>query len=188
MIADATSAAVRAAAADALPGHWHPADGTLLPGPAVIFDLDGVIADALHRQHFLHREEPDWAGFYGGVEADGVIEAGRVLASTVRDEVRVVILTGRIDDVAATTRAWLDGHALRWDLLVCRPPDEDDSSRHAVDYKRDEVARLRDWGVDPVLAIDDNRKITDMYVELGIPSLYLPSGYYDNTSRYDGGV
>jgi len=171
-----------------LPSHWHPATGRVLPGEAVIFDLDGVLADAMHRQHFLHREEPDWRGFYGGVDADGVIDAGRALAAAMRHDVRIVILTGRIDEVAAITREWLVGNGLRWDLLVCRPPDEDDSSRHAVDYKRDEVARLREWGIDPVLAIDDNRKIVEMYAEFDIPSVYFPSGYYDSSSRYDGGV
>jgi hypothetical protein len=158
------------------------------PGPAVIFDLDGVLADALHRQHFLHRDEPDWAGFYGGVHSDGVIEAGRALAAAMRDDLSIVVLTGRIDDVADVTRQWLDENGLRWDLLVCRPPDEDDSSRHAVDYKREEIGRLRQHGIDPVLAIDDNRRIVEMYGEFGIPSVYFPSGYYDSSSRYDGGV
>jgi hypothetical protein len=171
-----------------LPGHWHvPGDG-LAGGQAVIFDLDGVLADALHRQHFLHRQEPDWEGFYAGVEADEVIDAGRALAATMRDDVRIVILTGRVDDVAGVTREWLTENGLRWDLLVCRPPHEDDSSRHAVDYKREEVDRLRAWGLDPVLAIDDNRRIVEMYGEFGIPSVYFPSGYYDDSNRYDGGV
>jgi hypothetical protein len=170
------------------PAHWHAASGAVLPGAAVIFDLDGVLADALHRQHFLHQEEPDWPGFYRGVAADDVIEAGRALASCMSDDVRIVILTGRIDDVAGVTRDWLVGNGFRWDLLICRPPDEDDSSRHAVDYKREEVARLRDWGIEPVLAIDDNRKIVEMYGEFGIPGVYFPSGYYDSSARYDGGV
>jgi hypothetical protein len=171
-----------------LPGHWHSSGGSIEPGQAVIFDLDGVLADALHRQHHLHQAEPDWAAFYAGVDDDGVIEAGRALAAAIRDDMRIVILTGRIDGVADVTRVWLDENRMRWDLLVCRPRDEDDSSRHAVDYKRDEVERLRAWGLDPVLAIDDNRRIVEMYGEFGIPSVYFPSGYYDSSSRYDGGV
>ena len=30
----------------------------------VIFDLDGVISDASHRQHFLKGAEKDWDGFF----------------------------------------------------------------------------------------------------------------------------
>ena len=171
-----------------LPRHWHARATEPAPGPVVLLDLDGVIADAAHRQPFLHRDEPDWVGFYAGVAADGVIAAGRALAATVSGELPVVILTGRIDDVADATRLWLDVNGIRWDLLICRPADEDDDSRHAVDYKRDEIARLRELGFTPSLAADDNRKIVAMYEDAGIPTLYVPSGYYDNSQRYDGGV
>ena len=171
------------------PQNWHVARGReLRSGPALIFDLDGVLADALHRQHFLHLAEPDWAGFYGAVHADAVLERGRALAEYFRDDVPVVVLTGRIDAVAEVTKDWLDRHGVRWDLLICRPPSDSDDSTHAVDYKRVEVQRLLDAGVEPVIAVDDNRKIVAMYEEFGIPSLYFPSGYYDNSARYDGGV
>lgn len=172
----------------AIPSNWHARTSHPAPGPVVLLDLDGVIADAAHRQSFLHQEEPDWEGFYAGVAADGVIAAGRALAGAVATELPVVILTGRIDEVSAATRAWLDGNGIRWDVLICRPAEEDDDARHAVDYKRDEIARLRALGFDPRLAADDNRKIVAMYEEAGIPALYIPSGYYDNSQRYDGGV
>jgi hypothetical protein len=167
--------------------HWHARAGTVAPGPAVIFDLDGVIADAGHRQRFLHLAEPDWDGFYGSAHLDGVLEAGRALTRAIRPDAVVIVLTGRVDDVSDVTRDWLDANGVRWDLLICRPP-EDDDSRHAVDYKRDEVALLRAAGFDLVLAIDDNRRIVAMYDEAGIPAVYYPSGYYDNSARYDGGV
>lgn len=172
----------------ALPDNWHPRAADPQPGPVVLLDLDGVIADAAHRQPFLHQDEPDWTGFYAGVSADGVIAAGRALAASVAADLPVLILTGRIDEVADATRAWLDGNGIRWDMLICRPPAEDDDARHAVDYKRDEIARLRERGFDPRFAADDNRKIVAMYEDAGIPALYIPSGYYDNSQRYDGGV
>lgn len=170
------------------PGNWYARTTTPQPGPVVLLDLDGVVADAAHRQTFLHREQPDWAGFYAGVAADGVIAAGRALAASVSAKLPVLILTGRIDEVADATQEWLDGNGIRWDMLICRPAHEDDDSRHAVDYKRDEIVLLREFGFDPQLAADDNRKIVAMYEEAGIPTLYVPSGYYDNSQRYDGGV
>ena len=171
-----------------LPDNWHPRGAAPRPGPVVLLDLDGVIADAAHRQSFLHQEEPDWSGFYAGVAGDGVIAAGRALAASLAADLPVLILTGRIDEVADCTRTWLDDNGIRWDMLICRPSAEDDDSRPAVDYKRDEISRLRDRGFEPRLAADDNRKIVAMYEEAGIPALYIPSGYYDNSQRYDGGV
>ncbi|MBN9158419.1 MULTISPECIES: phosphatase domain-containing protein [unclassified Microbacterium] len=171
-----------------LPGNWHPRAEVPPTGPVVLLDLDGVIADAEHRQRFLHQDEPDWTGFYAGVGADGVIAAGRALAGAVDGGLAVLILTGRVDDVSSATRAWLEENRIRWDMLICRPAQEDDEARHAVDYKRDEIAQLRRLGYEPALAADDNRKIVAMYEQEGIPTLYVPSGYYDNSNRYDGGV
>ncbi|CAH0155070.1 MULTISPECIES: hypothetical protein [unclassified Microbacterium] len=172
----------------AIPGNWHPRLAVPARGAVVLLDLDGVIADAGHRQRFLHQDEPDWDGFYAGVADDGVLEAGRALAASIASEVPVVVLTGRIDEVADVTQRWLDEHGIRWDMLICRPAHEDDDSRHAVDYKRDEIAQLRAFGYELRLAADDNRKIVAMFEEAGIPALYVPSGYYENSNRYDGGV
>lgn len=169
------------------PSHWHPRSRDLTPGDAIIFDLDGVIADAGHRQHHLHLAEPAWDKFYGAVHLDDVLEPGRVLTQSIHPDAVVIVLTGRVDEVSGVTREWLDHNEVRWDLLICRPP-EDDDSRHAVDYKRDEITALREHGFLLSLAIDDNRKIVAMYEEAGIPAVYYPSGYYDNSARYDGGV
>jgi len=170
------------------PGNWHPRRVVPEIGPVVLLDLDGVIADAEHRQRFLHQEEPDWEGFYAGVASDGVLDAGRALAASIAQDLPVLVLTGRIDEVAAVTQRWLEDNGIRWDMLICRPAHEDDDFRHAVDYKRDEISQLRTYGYEPRLAVDDNRKIVAMYEETGIPSLYVPSGYYENSNRYDGGV
>lgn len=172
-----------------LPANWHLADeDRAIEGDVLLFDLDGVLADASHRQHHLHLEEPDWDGFYAAVDADTPLETGARLLSALHPDVPVVILTGRIDAVAPTTVEWLRRHRIRWDMLVCRPAADSDRDTHAVDYKRIEVAKLLAASIRPVLAIDDNRRIVAMYEEFGIPGAYVSSGYYDNLARYDGGV
>ena len=42
----------------------------------VIFDLDGVISDASHRQHFLEKEDKDWNGFFAACPNDPPITSG----------------------------------------------------------------------------------------------------------------
>lgn len=169
------------------PHNWH-INGTLSNiDRAVIFDMDGVIADAGHRQHYLHLPEADWANFYLAVKNDEPIASGAALINSVSEDRCVVILTGRIDEVSAVTQSWLKTHNIRWDMLVCRPKNDDDS-RHAVVYKRDEIALLKEAGFVFEYAVDDNKKIITMYEEHGIPGVYFHSGYYDSSSRYDGGV
>ena len=46
------------------PDNWHFCDGAPAGGPLVIFDLDGVISDASHRQHFLRGARMDYRGFF----------------------------------------------------------------------------------------------------------------------------
>ena len=36
-------------------------------GEAVVFDLDGVLANAESRQHFIKRPRPDWEAFFSRV-------------------------------------------------------------------------------------------------------------------------
>ena len=43
-------------------------------GPAVVFDIDGVLSDAAGRQHFLERGQRDWASFFEACGDDPVIE------------------------------------------------------------------------------------------------------------------
>ena len=44
----------------------------------IIFDLDGVISDAAHRQHFLKGTEKDWDGFFSACTEDPPIISGAV--------------------------------------------------------------------------------------------------------------
>lgn len=169
------------------PGYWHRHPAGVDSTTAVIFDLDGVIADAEHRQHFLHMDAPDWDGFYDSAARDPVLEHGRALVNAISREHLVVVLTGRIEAVSVMSRAWLDDHGVRWDVFISRPEDDDDT-RHVLDYKREELIRLGSLGYRVDVAIDDNRKIVAMYREMGTPAVYVHSGYYENTSRYDGGV
>src|SRR5690349_12094145 len=45
------------------PDNWQWRAGRVDPGPAVVFDLDGVLSDAVGRQHYLERPFRDWEAF-----------------------------------------------------------------------------------------------------------------------------
>ena len=42
--------------------HWRWRDAPIEPGESAIFDLDGVLADANGRQHYLDGAVRDWDG------------------------------------------------------------------------------------------------------------------------------
>ena len=104
-----------------VPSNWAWRDGPVEhPGPAVVFDVDGVLSDAVGRQHFIERGRRDWEAFFNACGDDPVIgELARVL-ELLDPTLQVVLLTGRPMRVQPQTLAWLERYGLRWDLLVMR--------------------------------------------------------------------
>ena len=162
------------------PDNWFFRDGEVpAGGPLVILDLDGVISNATHRQHFLRGERKNWRGFFTSAGLDPPYEAGLALAASIDDDHTVAILTARPHYVVDTTRAWLAANEVRHDLLILRPRHGRGSGGPSADFKRHEIHRLRAAGFEITLAIDDDERIIEMYRSEDIFALYTHSGYYE---------
>ena len=161
------------------PPNWHFRPGAPTSGLLVIFDLDGVISDATHRQHFLRGTRKNFRGFFTAAPADPPYETGLALAASVDDSHAVAILTARPNYMLEGTRAWLAAHEVRHDLLILRPRAGRGSHGPSADYKRHELSRLRAAGYEVTAAIDDDQRVIDMYRAEGVFALYIHSGYYD---------
>jgi phosphoglycolate phosphatase-like HAD superfamily hydrolase len=156
--------------------NWKWRDGPVEPGPAVVFDMDGVISDAAQRQHLLEPPRRDWDAFFAACGDDALFpEIARLMQAMDRD-LSVVLLTARPLDVQPQTLEWLERHELRWDLLLMRPWGDYTASRA---FKRESVAQLRGHGFDLQLAFEDDRRNVDMFHAEGVPCVYLHSGYYE---------
>ena len=147
-------------------------------GPCVVFDIDGVLADAGHRQDVLFAggKRKNWKAFFAAAGDDALIEEVARLTSLIDRDLRVVLLTARPTTNRSITLTWLAQHDLRWDLLVMRP---DGDFRSSPDAKRMAVHELRTQGFDPQLAFDDDRRNVDMFHAEGVPCIYIHSGYYE---------
>jgi phosphoglycolate phosphatase-like HAD superfamily hydrolase len=157
-------------------GAWHWRAGPRPPGPAVVFDLDGVLADAAGRQHLLERPHRDWDAFFEACGDDALIAEVARLLEVLDESLHVVLLTARPVRVQRQTLTWLALHGLRWDLLVMRDWGDYGASR---EYKRDAVHDLRAVGFELRLAFEDDRRNVDMFHSEGVPCVYIHSGYYD---------
>ena len=156
--------------------NWAWRDGPITPGAAVIFDIDGVLSDAVGRQHYLERGIRNWHAFFEACGDDPVIEEIATLLSLLQSDLQVVLLTGRPLRVQPQTLAWLERYGLRWDLLVMRDWGDYD---FVTDFKRGVVDQLRASGFDLKLAFEDDPSNHAMYVDEGIPCVYVHSGYYE---------
>ena len=81
----------------------------------IIFDLDGVISDAAHRQHFLKGTEKDWDGFFSACTEDPPIISGVKLINVLNKHHKTIILTARPKSVQSETVHWLKRHSVVWD-------------------------------------------------------------------------
>ena len=157
--------------------YWHARKGVAHPGgPAVIFDIDGVLSDAAGRQHFIEQGNRDWSAFFEACGDDPVIEEIARLLELLDSSLAVVLLTGRPLRVQPQTLAWLHRYGLRWDLLVMRERGDYDQ---VTTFKQRTVGDLRAHGFDLRLAFEDDPSNHAMYVADGIPCVYIHSGYYE---------
>lgn len=159
-----------------VPDNWRWRAGPVAAGPAVVFDMDGVLSDASRRQHYLDRPYRDWEAFFQACGDDDLIAEVARLLDVLDPELRVLLLTARPQRVSDQTLAWLQRYGLRWDLLVMRDWDDFGSSRS---YKQRVVGEFREYGFELRLAFEDDRRNVDMFHAEGVPCVYIHSGYYE---------
>lgn len=153
---------------------WHA--GPVTPGPAVVFDIDGVLSDAGTRQHFIEKGRRDWEAFFDACGDDPLIEEVAQLLHLLDQSLHLILLTGRPLRVQPQTLAWLKRYELRWDLLIMRDYGDYSAARQ---FKQWTVADLRQYGFDLQLAFEDDRRNVEMFRGEGVPCVYIHSGYYD---------
>ena len=159
------------------PDNWRWRAGPVEGGPAVVFDIDGVLSDAANRQHYVEGPgRKDWNAFFDACGDDPLIEEVGALLSLLDEKLHVILLTGRPVRVQAQTKAWLDRYGLRWDVLIMRDYGDYSAAR---EFKRWTVAELRRWGFDLQLAFEDDRRNLAMFREEGVHCVYIHSGYFD---------
>jgi phosphoglycolate phosphatase-like HAD superfamily hydrolase len=159
-----------------VPDNWRWRDGPVESGPAVVFDMDGVLSDAAGRQHYLEYPRRDWEAFFRACGEDELIDEVVRLLDLLDDDLRIVLLTARPMRVQAQTVGWLERYGLRHDVLIMRDFGDYEASRV---FKRRTVDELRAYGFDLRLAFEDDRRNVDMFHATGIPCVYIHSGYYD---------
>lgn len=169
-----------------VPDHWllngkSVVGKAALLGPAVIFDIDGVLSDAAGRQHLVDgaRAVKDWDRFFQSCGDDPLIDDVAALLSLLDSRLQLVLLTGRPVSVREQTLSWLKSFSLRWDCLIMRNFGDYTAAK---EFKSRTVDELRSRGTQPVLAFEDDRRNVEMFRSKDIPCIYIHSGYYDRSN------
>ncbi len=147
---------------------------------AVLVDIDGVLSDASHRQHYLRgvsKKSRDWQGFFSACVEDPPIEDMVEMMNWLNPEMIIVALTARPHWVQNQTQKWLNTHNVRWDILVMREEAEDPLS--AKDFKSLATKELTAAGFNFVLGFEDDPDNIEAIKAVGVPCVYVHSGYYE---------
>lgn len=143
--------------------------------PLYIFDLDGTLALIDHRRHLVESEPKRWREFYAACAGDEphwpVLRTalGLHLAGA-----ELWVWSGRSDEVADQTRAWLRLHL---------PQHAQLRMREARDHQPD-VRLKRSWldAMDPadrarlVAVFDDRSSVVAMWRGQGVPCFQVAPG------------
>jgi len=144
---------------------------------AIIFDLDGTLADVQHRLHYIQKNTDDscvnWEAFNSACDKDepnyDIIELTRMY---MEEGYYIIIASGRNESARNKTGKWLIKHHVHYDDLIMRPDG---------DYRPDEV--LKSEMLDTILqhhevhmCIDDRDKVVEMWRNRGIRCLQVAKG------------
>lgn len=150
---------------------------------AIIFDIDGTLANQMHRVHHIEKSPKDWDSFFAEMVDDEVIEPVYfLLYSLLRDfhaskvGVEVIFCTGRPEKYRNITEKWLERELDIYSHRIMM--------RKNGDYRNDDIVKqemldqLKDEGYEIIFAVDDRKRVVDMWRRNGIICLQCAEGNF----------
>jgi hypothetical protein len=143
--------------------------------PALIVDLDGTLADIRVRLMHLQGKKKDWRSFNKSIETDDLHEWCREIILRFHPDYKILLVSGRTDDLRSQTLDWLKRYRIPFDRLFMR---------RARDMRPDQVIKeeiftqnIKDQ-YEILFVLDDRRKVVDMWRSLGLTVLQCAPGEF----------
>lgn len=142
---------------------------------AIICDIDGTLADCTHRLSHIAGKPKDWGAFFGAMDGDAIIEPIRDLLHALAHVHPVVLCSGRPANYRAQTLRWLTNKGVPFTALYMRKPDD---RRDDDIVKAELLAKIIADGWKPLVAIEDRKRVVDMWRANGIMCLQCAPGEF----------
>ena len=168
----------------------------------IVFDLDGTLADGMHREHFITGETKDWDAFFEACDGDlpivPTIECLHALHSPHGDAGRhtIEIWSGRGEGEGGSVRRKTHDWLIKCVGVLARDPEMshgtyffgdhtiDVRMRGHKDYTGDHDLKKR-WlnearaaGRPPELVFEDRDRVVAMWRAEGIPCFHVAPGAF----------
>lgn len=144
------------------------------PTQAVIFDMDGTLADCEHRRHFVEGKKKYFTKFYDAMGDDLRNEPICGLCNMYfTNGWHVIICTGRPESYREITEKWLKDKGVFYTELRMRPddrkfdPDFEVKQTMLNDIRKDREVHL---------SVDDRNQVVEMWRRNGITCMQVAEG------------
>ncbi len=160
----------------------NPSDVLYLPDQVFqdecyIFDIDGTIANASDRLHFIKKVNPDWDAFYAACVNDKPIKPVIDVLNALFLKGHIIVFTsGRSNVVFEQTMNWIQENTVLSDgdyLLYMRPIgsyEQDAKLKHGF------LKLIRKRGLEPAMVFEDRQQCVNMWRDWGIPCAQVAEG------------
>ena len=137
---------------------------------AIIFDIDGTLANIDHRRFLLEAKPVNWDAFFDEMILDApILPIVNLYQSLHRTgEYRLVLATGRPNRYRRQTVGWLNEQDSSFHELLMRA-DDDRRPDHVI--KKEFLRQLQGSGLCIEAVFDDRQSVVDMWRDNGIVCL-----------------
>jgi phosphoglycolate phosphatase-like HAD superfamily hydrolase len=141
----------------------------------VIFDIDGTLADIVHRRKYLDLDPPNWTLFNAHMGDDTPNAPVVMLYKTLWESgaYNIEIVTGRNERFRGVTETWLTWNEIPFKRVTMRA-DKDHRADHII--KKEILDSFLAQGLDIAFTVDDRQQVVDMWRENNITCLQCDLG------------
>jgi uncharacterized HAD superfamily protein len=139
----------------------------------VVFDIDGTLANADHRMHWVSSKPKNWKACDAAIPQDTVHTDIAWILDFLPLDTRVILCTGRSENVRTVTEEWLRNNDIEYNALYMRL---------SGDFRKDYIVKvellqqiINDYGK-PYLWFDDRQQVVDAIRAEGIRVLQVAPG------------
>lgn len=142
---------------------------------AVLFDIDGTLANIEHRRAYLKENPPNWNKFN---ELMGLDIPNYPIVSLYKNlwqsnEYAIELVTGRNEEFRKITEQWMIWNEIPFNKIHMRK-DKDNRPDHII--KKEILDELLKSGYEIEFVVDDRQQVVDMWRANGIVCLQCDVG------------
>lgn len=138
---------------------------------AIIFDIDGTLADHKNRLKYIEKKPKKWDLFFSESVYDKPLKHIKIIYDALKkaDKYQIIIMTGRPNKYKEITIEWLHKNGFNYDKLFMRPAN---NYKKNIEIKEIILRKIMRY-YEVVFAFDDDEKVIELYKKYNIKVLQV---------------